>query len=70
MKPTKYRRPGWVRESWRLSAKYQCFSQDCSGLPRSRPRVGSYLVGMEGAEPALDVGGIPARDQAAALKGT
>lgn len=39
-----------------------------SALPRAG--LGSYLVGVKGAEPALDVGGVPAGDQAAALKGT
>lgn len=33
------------------------------------PGIGSYLVGMKGAEPALNVGGVPAGDQAAALEG-
>lgn len=36
--------------------------------PRSRAE--SYLVGMEGAEPAFNVSGVPARDQATVLQGT
>lgn len=32
--------------------------------------TGGYLVGVKGAEPALNVGGVPAGDQAAVLQGT
>lgn len=32
--------------------------------------IGGYLVGVKGAEPALNVGGVPAGDQAAVLQGT
>lgn len=35
-----------------------------------RGRADSYLVGMEGAEPAFNMRGIPARDQATVLEGT
>lgn len=39
-------------------------------MPSQGSGTGGYLVGMKGAEPALDVGGVPAGDQAAVLEGT
>lgn len=38
-------------------------------MPSRGSGTGSYLVGVKGAEPALNVGGIPAGDQAAVLEG-